>query len=46
MKCFDDSEHILLFLFGVIVILFTSGLMLFIGLLTFGALDIITNVRM
>lgn len=44
MQCFNDYQHILLFLFGVIVLLFTSVLMIFIGLLTVGALGILTDV--
>ena len=44
MQCFSNYQHILLFFFGVIVLLFTSGLMIFIGLLTVGALGIVTDV--
>ena len=47
MQCFNNYKHLLLFLFGLMVMLFTSALIIYIWLLlTVGGLDIMTNVCM
>ena len=46
VQCFNNYKHLLLFLFGLVVMLFTSALIIYIWLLTVGGLDIMTNVCM